>query len=94
VVGIAAQPVWGLVSDWGNLEKEVPLVGVVVTGLTASVYPAVARTGLVVLAGASAVVSAFRAPVRPVANALVRSTGLDYGTVRAFLVGTLLSTAG
>jgi len=84
VVGIVAQPVWGLVSDWGNLEKEVLLVGVVVTGLTASVYPAVARTGLVVLAGASAVISAFRAPVRPVANALVLSTGLDYGTVRAF----------
>ncbi|WP_458210406.1 MFS transporter [Haladaptatus sp. NG-SE-30] len=84
IVAIAAQPIWGLMSDWRNLQKEVLYVGVVVTGATMLVYPIGATAGLIVLAGVSTVFSAFRAPIRPVANSLVLSTGLEYGKVRAF----------
>lgn len=106
VCGLVAQPIWGVLSDVWGVEKQLLIASVLVTGGVVLVYPLgiPAGIGLFALASATAVFAAFRAPVRPVANALVLSTGLDYGTVRAFgsiafgvsilVAGSLVSALG
>lgn len=84
VCGVVSQPIWGMVGDWGGLQKEILLAGVGVTGVAILAYPLGPVVGVLTLAGATIVFAVFRAPIRPVANSLVLSTGTDYGQVRAF----------
>lgn len=84
--GVAVQPVWGVLTDYLHAEAPVLVVGGVVSALGLFAYPIAAElaTPFVLVAAGTAVYSAFRAPIVPVANALVLSRGYDYGTVRAF----------
>lgn len=84
VVSLLSQPAWGMVSDRWNVQKGVLLVGVLVAGGSVLAYPLGAKTGFLALAVLTGVFACFRAPIRPVANSLVLTTGLDYGRVRAF----------
>lgn len=79
ICGVIAQPIWGMVGDWGGLQKEILFAGVGVTGVAILVYPIGPIVGVLTLAGATIVFAVFRAPIRPVANSLVLSTGIDYG---------------
>ncbi|MFW6436875.1 MAG: MFS transporter [Halococcoides sp.] len=95
--GLLAKPLWGAIADRTGRTKDVLIAGAVVSGLAALVYPVAESlsTALVdpiapslpgtflVIAGATVVVSVFRAPIVPVANAMVLSRGLSFGAVRA-----------
>ena len=86
VVGVAAQPGWGFVTDWRGTPRTALAVGAVGSGVALLSYPLgglTPHTFAVVVVG-TAVFSAFHAPIVPVANALVLSEGLEYGRVRAF----------
>lgn len=84
--GVAAQPVWGLVTDYLRAERPVLVVGGVVSALGLLAYPL--ADGLaepfVLVALGTAVFSVFHAPIVPIANGLVLSGGYDYGKIRAF----------
>ncbi|AWB27350.1 MFS transporter [Halococcoides cellulosivorans] len=96
--GLLAKPVWGVIADRTGRTKAVLVAGAVVSGLAALVYPAAESLSatllsplaeslpvtFLVIAGATLIVSVFRAPIVPVANAMVISRGLPFGTVRAF----------
>ena len=83
--GVAAQPLWGVVTDYLRAERPVLVLGAVVSGLSLLAYPVAERLAapFALLAAGTAVYSAFRAPILPVANGLVLSRGYDYGNVRA-----------
>lgn len=84
--GVLAQPVWGVVTDWRGAQKQVLVLGAVVSAVGILVYPL--SEGLPdpfwLLVGGTAVYSVFRAPVVPIANSMVLANGFDYGNVRAF----------
>jgi PPP family 3-phenylpropionic acid transporter len=84
--GVVAQPVWGLVTDYLHAERPVLVVGAVVSGVGLLAYPVADGLGtpFLLVAVGTAVYSAFRAPIRPVANSLVLQRGYDYGNIRAF----------
>ncbi|QIB74468.1 MFS transporter [Halogeometricum borinquense] len=84
VVGIVAQPVWGLLSDRLGAQKRVVLIALAVSGALSLAFPPAARVGVLALVGLTIAFAAFQSPVRPVANSLVLSAGYGYGTVRAF----------
>lgn len=84
--GVVAQPIWGVVSDYLRAEKSVIVVGAAVSAVALLAYPAadgLANPFLLVAVG-TAIYSAFRAPIVPIANSLVLSRGYDYGNIRAF----------
>lgn len=84
--GVFAQPVWGLLTDYFRAERTVLVVAGSTSGLAILSYPlgdAVTATFLVVAVG-TAVFSALRAPVAPIATGMVLSRGFDYGSVRAY----------
>jgi len=84
--GVAAQPVWGVVTDYLQAERPVLVVGAVVSAVGLLAYPVadgLAAPFLLVAAG-TAVFSVFHAPIVPIANGLVLSRGYDYGRIRAF----------
>jgi len=84
--GVVAQPGWGVITDYWRAERPVIVVGAVVSGGALLSYPfgaGLASPFLVVAAG-TALFSAFRAPIVPVANGMILSRGYDYGNVRAF----------
>lgn len=84
--GVAAQPVWGLVTDYLRAERPVLVVGGAVSALGLLAYPyadGLAEPFLLVAVG-TAVFSVFHAPIVPIANGLVLSQGYDYGKIRAF----------
>lgn len=86
VVGVMAQPGWGLVTDWRGTPRTALELGAVGSGVALLSYPLgglTSHTFAVVVVG-TAVFSVFHAPIVPVANALVLSEGLEYGRVRAF----------
>lgn len=106
MAGVLAQPVWGVVTDELNAAKPALVVGAAVSAVGILAYPASERLAepfLFLLAG-TAVYAAFRAPIVPVANAMVLGRGIDYGNVRAFgsvafgigslLFGALVSSLG
>ncbi|MFP4188631.1 MAG: MFS transporter [Halobacteriales archaeon] len=86
VAATAAQPFWGFVTDWKGAQREVLIVAATVTGVAVLAYPAgplFDRTFLVVLAG-TVVYAVFYAPISPITDSLVLSTGVAYGRTRAF----------
>jgi PPP family 3-phenylpropionic acid transporter len=83
VAGIAALPGWGLLSDRFGAQKRILLSSVAVSGALGLLYPQTAAV-FPLLAAVTVAFAAFRAPVKPVANSMLLSTGLSYGGVRAF----------
>lgn len=84
--GVAAQPVWGLVTDYLRAERPVLVVGAAVSAVGLLAYPAAAGLAapFLLVALGTVVFSVFHAPIVPIANGLVLSRGYDYGKVRAF----------
>lgn len=86
IVGVVAQPGWGLLTDWRGVHSEILIAGALGSAFGLSVYlvgAETAETFLVVLAG-TVVFSLFHAPIVPLANSLVLSEGFEYGRIRAF----------
>ncbi|SFR64041.1 MFS transporter [Halogeometricum limi] len=83
VAGIFALPGWGLLSDRFGARRRILLVGVAMSGVLGLLYPRVA-SAFPLLAAVTVAFAVFRAPIRPVANSMVLSTGLSYGSVRAY----------
>jgi len=86
VAATLAQPFWGFVTDWKGAQREVLVVAAAVTGVAVLSYPLGPRfeaTFAVVLAG-TVVYAVFYAPISPITDSLVLSTGVAYGRVRAF----------
>jgi PPP family 3-phenylpropionic acid transporter len=86
VAATAAQPVWGFITDWKGAQREILLICAAVTGVAVLAYPTAPRfdaTFFVLLVG-TAVYAAFYAPISPITDSLVLSTGVPYGRVRAF----------
>ncbi|WP_224270886.1 MFS transporter [Haloprofundus salinisoli] len=81
--GILALPAWGLLSDRFSAQKRILLVSVVGAGALGLSYPPVAAV-FPLVAAVTVGFAAFRAPIRPVANAMLLSAGLSYGSVRAY----------
>lgn len=81
-----AQPLWGLVADWTRASKRILYASAVCSGLSVLAYPLapLATNAFLVVAVGTIVFAAFRAPARPLSNALVLSTGLPFERVRAF----------
>jgi PPP family 3-phenylpropionic acid transporter len=74
------------VTDWKGAQREVLVAAAAVTAVAVLAYPAgplFDRTFLVVLAGTT-VYAVFYAPISPITDSLVLSTGVAYGRVRAF----------
>ncbi|RQH01421.1 MFS transporter [Natrarchaeobius oligotrophus] len=83
---ILAQPIWSFVADWKGVSKLILYVSSIVAGAAVLLYPLaphVSATFAVVVV-ATVTFAAFRAPVMPIANALVLSTGTSYEGVRAY----------
>lgn len=86
IAGVVAQPLWGVVTDWADVGRVVVTVCSVGAGVAVLSYPAggaLANPFALVLVG-TGLLSVFRAPIVPIANALVLDRGIDYGNVRAF----------
>ena len=93
IVGVLAQPAWGLLTDWKGIHREVLIVGAVASALGLLAYPIGDATGgsvagwevafIVILVG-TGLYSLFQAPIVPIANSLVLAEGFDYGRIRAF----------
>ncbi|RQG96524.1 MFS transporter [Natrarchaeobius chitinivorans] len=83
---ILAQPVWSIIADWKGVSKLILYVSSIVAGISVLLYPLaplVSATFGVIVVG-TVLFAAFRAPVTPIANALVLSTGMSYEGVRAY----------
>jgi len=86
VAATASQPFWGLVTDWMGAQREILVACAVVTGGAVLAYPLAPMTSaafLVIFIGTS-LYAVFHAPISPITDSLVLSTGLVYGKVRAF----------
>ncbi len=86
VAATAAQPFWGFVTDWKGAQREILLVCAAVTGVAVLAYPAGPRfeaTFFVILVG-TFIYAVFHAPITPITDSLVLSTGVSYGRSRAF----------
>lgn len=86
VAATAAQPFWGIVTDWKGAQREILLVCAGATGLAVLAYPAGPRfeaTFFVILVG-TVLYAVFHAPITPITDSLVLSTGVPYGRSRAF----------
>lgn len=84
--GVLAQPVWGLVTDYLRAERPVLLIGALVSAVGLLAYPAgeTLASPFLLLAAGTALYSAFRAPIVPVANGMILSRGYNYGNIRAW----------
>lgn len=86
VVAAAALPFWGFLTDWKGVQREIIIVIAAVTGMAMLSYPFgmyVEHPFLVIVLG-TLIYALFYAPITPITDSLVLSTGLDYGRVRAF----------
>jgi PPP family 3-phenylpropionic acid transporter len=86
VAATAAQPFWGLVTDWKGAQREVLVVAAAVTAVAVLTYPVAPLfdpTFVILLAG-TLLYSVFYAPISPITDSLVLSTGVAYGRVRAY----------
>ena len=104
--GLLAQPLWGMVADTFNATKQVLLIGIVMSGLAALLFPLADTVTwtLQLLIVATLSVSVFRAPIVPVITSMVLSEGIEYGHVRAvgslafgigsFIVGWVITVTG
>ena len=84
--GVTVQPLWGLVTDYWHIERAILVVGALVSALALLTYPfgAGLTEPFVVVAVGTAVFSAFRAPIVPIATGMVLSRGYDFGHIRSF----------
>jgi len=86
VAATTSQPFWGLITDWKGAQSEILIACAVATAVAVFAFPlgsAVGPTFLVILIGTS-LYAVFHAPISPITDSLVLSTGLFYGKVRAF----------
>ena len=83
---IIAQPLWGLLADWKGISKLILYVSAIVGALGVLMYPLAPFTSaaFAVVIVATAIYAIFRAPMTPIANALVLSTGASYEGVRVY----------
>lgn len=94
--GTVSQPFWGFVTDWKGAQRETLILGAVVAGIAVLAYPLgplLPDTFLVIAVG-TVFFAVFIAPITPITDSLVVSSGLNYGRFRvvgsiAFGVGTL-----
>jgi|GEM_PF-751854 len=92
--GVVAQPAWGALTDYLRAERPVLVAGSVLSALALLSYPyaeGLAEPFLVVAVG-TALFSAFRGPIIPIATGMILERGYDYGGVRAF--GSLAFAVG
>jgi len=84
--GIVAQPLWGVLADAYGRTKLVMAVGAIISILGGLLFPigTVLESPYLLMLVAAVIYSAFRAPIIPLANAMVLSAGIDFGNVRAF----------
>ncbi|CCQ34531.1 Major facilitator superfamily MFS 1 protein [Halorhabdus tiamatea SARL4B] len=84
--GIVAQPLWGVLADAYGRTKLVMAVGAIVSIVGGLLFPigTILESPYLLMLIAAAIYSAFRAPIIPLANAMVLSAGIDFGNVRAF----------
>ncbi|MGA9402451.1 MFS transporter [Haladaptatus sp.] len=84
--GVAVQPLWGLVTDYWHIERAILVVGALVSALALLTYPfgASLTDPFTIIAVGTAVFSAFRAPIVPIATGMVLSRGYDFGHIRSF----------
>lgn len=86
VVGIIAQPMWGMVTDYFHAERAVLIGGAGISAVGLLAYPfadGFAEPFLFVVVG-TVIFSIFHAPIVPIANGLVLFAGYEYGKIRAF----------
>lgn len=84
--GVVAQPAWGLLSDYFRADRSILVVGSLGSALALLSYPlgdSLAAPFALIAVG-TALYSALRSPVSPIATGMVLSRGFDYGSVRAF----------
>jgi len=86
LLGMLAQPFWGIVADWKGASKPILYVSAIVGGVSILLYPLAPYVGATFLAivVATVIFAAFRAPAVPIANAQVLATGTSYEGVRAY----------
>ena len=84
--GIVAQPLWGVFADAYGRTKLVMAVGAIISILGGLLFPigTVLESPYLLMLVAAVIYSVFRAPIIPLANAMVLSAGIDFGNVRAF----------
>ncbi len=84
--GVVVQPLWGLVTDYWHIERAILVVGALVSALALLSYPFGARlpNPFAIVAIGTALFSAFRAPIIPIATGMVLSRGYDFGHIRSF----------
>lgn len=86
LTGVLAQPAWGMAADRFGAGRGVLLVTAAGSGVAVLAYPLArplaAPFGFLLLA--TVAFSLFRAPIVPIATAMVLSDGHDYGNIRAW----------
>lgn len=84
--GILAQPIWGALADTYGRTKLAMAVGAVVSIGGGLLFPIglIVESPYLLMIVAAVVYSAFRSPIIPLANSMVLSAGIDFGSVRAF----------
>lgn len=84
--GILAQPFWGVFADTLGRTKLLMAAGAVVSVAGGLLFPIgmVVESPFFLMLLAAVIYSAFRSPIVPLANSMVMSSGIDYGSVRAF----------
>lgn len=85
--GVLAQPVWGLVADYTQSPDRVITLAAACSAVAIMSYPLGAglpEGRFLVIAVGTVALAATRAPIVPVANALVLSRGYNYASTRSF----------
>ncbi|MFB6201087.1 MAG: MFS transporter [Halorhabdus sp.] len=84
--GILAQPVWGMLADAYGRTRLIMAGGAIMSVLGGLLFPVgtLLESPYLLMVVAAVIYSAFRAPIIPLANAMVLDAGVDYGKVRAF----------
>ena len=85
-VVIVAQPAWGIIADWKGVTKLILYVAAIGSCIAVVLYPFAPLVPATFLFVALVTVahSLFQAPMMPIANSLVLSTGLSYEGVRVY----------
>jgi PPP family 3-phenylpropionic acid transporter len=104
--GMLTQPIWGVTADRYNRTKLVVAIGAIFSGMASLLYPLgqYVTTPFFILIGVSILFSGFKSPIRPLVNSMVLSSGIEFGSIRAFgsiafgigvlLVGALIERLG
>lgn len=85
--GILTQPFWGFVADYTRSPVRVLVSAAILSAVAVLSYPlgaSLSAHAFAVVAVGTALFSATRSPIRPIANSLVLKQGHEYGVVRSF----------